>query len=149
MAFREAGGDARLGGAAALHDPTIESLLTHTSKVIESFYCDFASARHSDPLNILDPMQAPGDERRSARRYEIDLNVTLDGSPAEARNVSSSGLYAISSRSIRADEDVEVDFELPMLTAGGTVRCVGRVTRVVVEPKGVGVAIKFHAWDFT
>jgi hypothetical protein len=98
---------------------------------------------------ILYGMDAPSHERRRARRYELDLVVTLDGHPAESLNLSSTGLYVLSSRAYPKGAQVAVEILFPALPGGmDRVRGSGRVTRVESEADGMGVAIRLRNWAF-
>ena len=94
-------------------------------------------------------MEAPPQERRGARRYELDLVVTLDGHPAESRNLSSTGLYVLSSRAYSAGAHVDVEILFPALPGGlDRVTGTGLVTRVEGGPGQMGMAIRLGNWTF-
>ncbi|KPJ79089.1 MAG: hypothetical protein AMS19_11775 [Gemmatimonas sp. SG8_23] len=94
-------------------------------------------------------MEASHDERRGAPRYELDLVVTLDGHPAETLNLSSTGLYVLSSRAYPKGAKVAVEILFPALPGGrDRVTGSGRVTRVESEPDGMGLGIRLQNRTF-
>ena len=91
----------------------------------------------------------PHDERRGARRYELDLVVTLDGVPGESRNLSSTGLYVLSQGAFPPGTEVSVEVFFPGLS-GRRKRLLGRgrVLREESNGSGAGVALQLLGWAF-
>ena len=95
-------------------------------------------------------MESHHDERRGARRYELDLQVKLDRRPAESRNISATGLYVLTSRRLSSGSVVGLEVSVPGLRGRlNSVQGTGRVTRVHKEGGKLGVAIAFQDWSFT
>lgn len=94
-------------------------------------------------------MESHHDERRGARRYELDLAVKLDRRPAESRNISATGLYVLTSRRFSSGSVVGLEVSVPGLRGGlSSVRGTGRVKRVQEDGGKLGVAIEFEGWSF-
>ena len=94
----------------------------------------------------MDPLQS---DRRGARRYELQLVVTLDGTRCESMNLSSTGLYVLSDRAFEPGQDVPLEVFFPELPGHmKRVTGVGRVIRTVPEEGRTGLGIRLNAWQF-
>ena len=60
----------------------------------------------------MDPLQP---DRRGARRYELELVVTVDGARCESKNLSSTGLFVLSDRAFQPGVDVPLEVFFPEL----------------------------------
>lgn len=101
-----------------------------------------------------------GTERRSVRRFEMQLPLIVrwaGGSAVgevatESRDVSSRGVYFISPKDIKHGSPVEIVMTLPHeLTLAGPVRvrCLGRIQRTVAQPEHkVGAAVAIERYEF-
>jgi hypothetical protein len=99
-------------------------------------------------------------ERRSARRFEIQLPLIVrwtSGSavgeaPTESRDVSSRGVYFLSLKDIKHGSPVEIVMTLPheiTLVGPVIVRCLGRIQRTELQPgRKVGVAAAIERYEF-
>jgi len=99
-------------------------------------------------------------ERRSARRFEIQLPLIVrwtSGSAVgeaatESRDVSSRGVYFLSPEDIKRGSPVEIVMTLPReITLVGPlkVRCLGRIQRTELQPgRKAGVAAVIERYEF-
>ena len=99
-------------------------------------------------------------ERRSARRFEIQLPLIVrwaSGSAVgealtESRDVSSRGVYFLSPKDIKHGSPIEIVMTLPhevTLVGPVNVRCLGRIQRTELQPgRKVGVAAAIERYEF-
>ena len=99
-------------------------------------------------------------ERRSARRFEVQLPLIVrwtSGSAVgeavtDSKDVSSRGLYFLSPKDIKHGSPVEIVMTLPHeITRVGPVkvRCLGRIQRIELRPgRKVGVAAAIERYEF-
>jgi len=81
---------------------------------------------------------APDDERRRAQRLSIMLPIEVGEGRGITRDVSGLGVYFVTDRPFEVE--TELDFRLHVPDAL-TVRCKGRIVRIVPERDGYGVAV--------
>jgi len=103
-------------------------------------------------------MAQPGPEKRSTRRFSLDLPISvkfLDSGRREVaghtRDVSSRGVFMYLDTEIRAGAAIEFVMTLPpeiTLSDPIRVRCTGRVLRVDKIGHEQGVAIAIDKYDF-
>src|SRR5688572_9246629 len=90
-------------------------------------------------------------ERRQTRRYLMDVPMRVGGDEGRTRDMSSRGVYFLSSRPIGMGEAVELDVTLTNACAQGpvTLHVRGRVTRVDQLEDELGLAVEIESWDIT
>lgn len=103
-------------------------------------------------------MAQPGPEKRSTRRFSLDLPISvkfLDNGRREVaghtRDVSSRGVFMYLDTEIRVGAAIEFIMTLPpeiTLSDPIRVRCHGRVLRVDKAGQGQGVAVAIDKYDF-
>lgn len=103
-------------------------------------------------------MAQPGPEKRSIRRFLLDLPISvkfLDNGKHEiagrTRDVSARGVYMYLETEIRPDAPIEFVMTLPPeITLSGPirVRCTGTVLRVDKSGTEQGVAVTINKYDF-
>jgi hypothetical protein len=101
-------------------------------------------------------MAQPQTEKRSTRRFSLELPVTLVGSEhgiatAQTRDVSSRGVYIYLDSEIAEGVPLEFVMTLPTeitLSDPIRVRCAGRVLRVEKNGDRQGVAVSIERYDF-
>lgn len=83
------------------------------------------------------------DERRGAKRFELDLAVQFDGGTGRTRDVSSRGVFFTTARVLRPGDVVRCVLEL----SGGEqlIEFDAHVVRVARGAEGFGVAAQFDA----
>ncbi len=88
-----------------------------------------------------------GRERRAARRFPLQLKVSLADAPALTRDISTRGVFLTTRRPMAVGSVVQ--FALPLATDGGplTARCRGRVVRLEPVGDAVGVAVAIESCD--
>jgi|SRR4051794_40883840 hypothetical protein len=103
-------------------------------------------------------MAQPGPEKRSTRRFSLDLPISvkfLDNSRREldghTRDVSSRGVFIYLDTEIAAGAAIEFLMILPSeitLSDPLRVRCTGKVLRVDKSGQEQGVAVAIDRYDF-
>lgn len=101
-------------------------------------------------------MAQPQTEKRSTRRFSLELPVTLVDSEhgittAQTRDVSSRGVYIYLESEIAEGVPLEFVMTLPTeitLSDPIRVRCAGRVLRVENDGDRQGVAVSIERYDF-
>jgi hypothetical protein len=94
----------------------------------------------------MDPLQP---DRRGARRYELELVVTVDGARCESKNLSSTGLFVLSDRAFQPGVDVPLEVFFPELPGQmKRVTGTGRVVRAVEDSGRTGLGIRLKDWRF-
>src|ERR1051326_8720905 len=104
------------------------------------------------------PMAQPRPEKRSTRRFSLDLPISvkfLDNGRREVaghtRDVSSRGVFMYLDTEIQAGAPIEFVMTLPpeiTLSDPIRVRCTGRVLRVDKTSHEQGVAVAIDKYDF-
>ena len=99
-------------------------------------------------------------ERRSARRFEIQLPLivcwtsgyAVGEAVTDSKDVSSRGIYFLSPKDIKHGSPIEIVMTLPHeITRVGPVkvRCLGRIQRIELRPgRKVGVAAAIERYEF-
>jgi hypothetical protein len=103
-------------------------------------------------------MAQPQPEKRSTRRFSLDLPISvkfLDKGkrelPGRTRDVSSRGVFMYLDTEITAGAPIEFVMTLPpeiTLSDPIRVRCTGRVLRVDKQAQEQGVAVAIDKYDF-
>lgn len=103
-------------------------------------------------------MAQPGPEKRSIRRFSLDLPISvkfLDNGRHEVaghtRDVSARGVFIYLDSEIRVGAAIEFVMTLPAeitLSDPIRVRCTGKVMRVDKSGQEQGVAVAIHKYDF-
>jgi PilZ domain-containing protein len=103
-------------------------------------------------------MAQPGPEKRSIRRFSLDLPISvkfLDNGRHEVsghtRDVSARGIFIYLDTEIRAGAAIEFVMTLPAeitLSDPIRVRCTGKVLRVDKSGQEQGVAVAIDKYDF-
>jgi hypothetical protein len=108
--------------------------------------------------NDMSPAAQPEDEKRSARRFSLDLPIAvkfLDNGTYEVtghtRDVSSHGVFFYVNSAIALGTEIEFVLTLPSeitLADPIRVRCKGKVVRVDRAAREQGVAVAIEKYDF-
>jgi hypothetical protein len=95
------------------------------------------------------PRLSGHDDRRRARRYRIDVPVTLPVGRGITRDISESGLCFDTDQPLALAEHVEFSLVLGRFDPQGSYRvmCAGEVIRVEPNPAGLSVAVKLRSYD--
>jgi c-di-GMP-binding flagellar brake protein YcgR len=101
-------------------------------------------------------------ERRTVRRYDLSLPITirvpaeraLDAQQGKTRDISTRGLYFIIEQNLKAGSDLDITLTLPAEITQGTevfVRALGKVVRVERRTENgdsrMGVAAVIERYD--
>jgi hypothetical protein len=88
-------------------------------------------------------------ERRQTTRYSMDVPTRIGREEARTRDMSSRGVYLVSTRPIETGAAVEMDITLANACAHGPIslHVRGHVTRVDKLDDELGLAIAIDSWD--
>ena len=102
-------------------------------------------------LTLESEIGAPEDaraDRRAAHRHAISAAVRLEMNEGYVRNLSTRGLYFVSTKELEAGATVEMDLALPYASPSGVLQCrvTARVLRAELEGEEYGVAAEIESW---
>jgi hypothetical protein len=87
---------------------------------------------------------------RKDERFDTTLPVKLERGRGVARNVSATGIYFVTSQTLKAGATVKLALDFQDFPGGPIqVNCVGRVVRIEKQgAKQKGVAAAIHSFEF-
>jgi hypothetical protein len=85
---------------------------------------------------------------RGEERFAAAMALTLPGGKGETRNVSASGVYFVTDVRLHAGSALTFEVAFPDVAGGpARIRCIGRVVRVDVLERGMGVGAAIDEFE--
>jgi PilZ domain len=89
------------------------------------------------------------DERRRSPRYRIDATIAVDDGTGRAIDLSANSVFFESARAFTPGDQVALIFPLENTGPGASVRCTGRIVRIVSRGEVFGIAATYEPVSFT
>jgi hypothetical protein len=89
------------------------------------------------------------EERRRSPRYRIDATIAVDDGTGRAVDLSANSVFFESIREFAPGDQVALIFPLENTGPGASVRCTGRIVRVVSRGAMFGIAATYEPVAFT